>query len=126
MIKSELIKSLEELNKDDIYSLMLFTLYKLKDVKEYSTLSELIYILNKESLFNFLNFYGGLTITIPTLYDLKKVLFALMLYQQVNIEGQELQYVIRKINTDEVSIKDLKETYYKVCEVISNYEFKRT
>lgn len=125
MIKSELIKSLEELNKEDLYSLMLFALYKLKDTPEYSTLSELVYILDKESLFNFLNFYGGLTITIPTMYDLKKMIYALMLYQQVNIEGNDLQSTLRKINVEEVTIKDLKEAYYKVCEVVSNYEFKR-
>lgn len=126
MIKSELVKSLEELNKEDLYSLMLFALYKLKDTKDYSTLSELVYILDKESLFNLLSFYGGLTITIPTMYDLKKILFALMLYQQVNIEGKDLQSTLRKINVEEVSIKDLKEAYYKICEVISNYEFKRS
>ncbi len=125
MIKSELIKSLEELNKEDLYSLMLFALYKLKDTPEYSTLSELVYILDKESLFNFLNFYGGLTITIPTMYDLKKMIYALMLYQQVNIEGNDLQSTLRKINVEEVTIKDLKEAYYKVCEVVSNYDFKR-
>ena len=125
MIKSELIKSLEELNKEDLYSLMLFALYKLKDTPEYSTLSELVYILDKESLFNFLNFYGGLTITIPTMYDLKKMIYALMLYQQVNIEGNDLQSTLRKINVEEVTIKDLKEAYYKICEVVSNYEFKR-
>ena len=125
MIKSELIKSLEELNKEDLYSLMLFALYKLKDTPEYSTLSELVYILDKESLFNFLNFYGGLTITIPTMYDLKKMVYALILYQQVNIEGNDLQSTLRKINVEEVTIKDLKEAYYKICEVVSNYEFKR-
>ena len=125
MIKSNLMKSLEELNKEDLYSLMLFALYKLKDAKEYSTLSELVYILDKDSLFNLLNFYGGLTITIPTLYDLKKMIYALMVYQQVNIEGNELTSTLRKINAEEVTMKDLKEAYYKICEVVSNYDFKR-
>lgn len=126
MIKSELVKSLEELSKEDLYSLMLFALYKLKDTKEYSTLSELVYILDKDSLFNLLSFYGGMTITIPTMYDLKKMVYALMLYQQVNIEGNELKSVLRKINTEEVSTQDLKEAYYKVCEAVANYEFKRS
>ena len=125
MIKSSLIKSLEELNKEDLYSLMLFALYKLKDDKEYSTLSELVYILDKESLFNFLNLYGGLTITIPTLYELKKMVYALMVYQQVNIEGNDLQTAFRKMNIEEVTLKDLKDAYYTICEVVSNYEFKR-
>ena len=42
MPKSNIIKALEELDKQDIYSLILFTLYKLKDVSEYSVLSELV------------------------------------------------------------------------------------
>jgi len=125
MIKSELIKDLEELNKEDLYSLLLFALYKLQDLKEYSTLSELVYILDKDSLFNLLSFYGGLTIRIPTMYELKKMVFALMLYQQVNVEGIELKVALKNIDTEEVTKKDLKDAYYKICEVVSNYEFHK-
>jgi len=125
MIKSSLIKGLEELNKDDIYSLMLFVLYKLKDIKEYSTLSELVYILDKESLFNFLNYYGGLTIKVPTMSELKTICYALIVYQQVTYENNNLDDVLNNLTLEDVSRKDLKEAYCKLTEVLSNYEFQR-
>lgn len=34
-----------KLNEMDTYSLILFTLFKLRDIPEYATLSELVYIL---------------------------------------------------------------------------------
>ena len=42
-IKTEL----EKLKSVDIYSLLMFVLFKVKDVKEYSTMSELCYLLDK-------------------------------------------------------------------------------
>ena len=85
-----------------------------------------VYILDKDSLFNFLSIYGGMTITIPTMYELKTMVYALMLYQQVNVEGNELKSILRKMNTEEVTSQDLKDAYYKVCEAVANYEFKRS
>ena len=48
-MKNNIKTKLEELKATDIYSMMLFALYKIKDIPEYSTLSGLVYILNKES-----------------------------------------------------------------------------
>ena len=125
MIKSNIIKSLEELNEKDIYSLILFALYKLKDCKEYSTLSELIYLLDKESLFNFLSYYGGLTIRIPTLQELKQVVYALIVYQYVDIDGGDLTNTLRSLRNDDVLESDIKDAYYKLREVMTKYDFKR-
>ena len=50
LMKSNIQASLDNLNMVDIYSMMLFALYKLNNVPEYSTLSELVYILDKDSL----------------------------------------------------------------------------
>ena len=69
-------EQLDSLKVTDIYSLILFTLYKLKDIPEYSTLSELAYILDKKSLLNFFEYFGGTTITIPTLKDFKLVIIS--------------------------------------------------
>ena len=40
--KGNIIKALEELDKKDIYSLILFVLYRLKEIPEYSTFSEIV------------------------------------------------------------------------------------
>ena len=83
---SRISKELETLKKRDIYSLMLFALYKLQDIPEYSSLSELAYILDKDNLFNFLSMYGGMTITIPTVQEMQKMLDALLLYEKIHFD----------------------------------------
>ena len=125
MANNNIIKALEQLGEKDIYSLLLFVLYKLKDDKTYSTLSELVYLLDKESLFNLLSVFGGLTITIPKTKDLKLVVAGLLVYQLVNIENRDLTTSIKEVKTGEYTETELKEVYLKICEVVKDYEFKR-
>lgn len=118
--------ALNSLNKDDIYSMMLFTLYKMKDIPDYLTLSELCYVLDSDNLTKFLSYFGGMTITIPKLKDMRLVLKGLTLYQYVNVEGGDFEDSLKAISGDEFSSDDIKEIYVKVVEVISNYEFSRS
>ena len=76
-IKTEL----ENLTKSDIYSLIFFALYKCNESPEYSAISELAYILDKESLLKMCEYYGGLTIRIPTIDELERFLNALLVFQ---------------------------------------------
>ena len=62
---------LNKLTDSDIYSLILFALYKMNETNEYSSLSELSYLLDKESLLKLCEFYGGTTIRIPTINELE-------------------------------------------------------
>lgn len=80
---------LDNLRTKDIYSLILFALFKLKDLPEYSALSELAYVLDKENLLKLCEFFGGMTITIPTMQELESIVYSLVLYQYVNIDGME-------------------------------------
>ena len=118
--------ALNSLNKDDIYSMMLFTLYKVKDIPEYLTLSELCYVLDNDNLTKFLSYFGGMTITVPKLKDLRLVLKGLMLYQYVNVEGGSFDDSLKALAEDEFSADDIKNIYVKVVEVISNYDFSRS
>lgn len=115
--------ALDSLDKEDIYSLMLFTLYKLRDMPEYLTLSELCYVLDSANLPKFLSFFGGMTIQIPTLKDMKLVLAALKIYQYVNVDQGDFEEALKASLTDEINVDEVKDTYVKVCEVMSNYEF---
>ena len=115
---------LEDLKKKDIYSLMLFALYIMKDEPTYSTLSELVYILNKEDLYNMLDYYGGMTITIPTLDDFKKLIHCLLLYQYVNIEKKNFNEAITELEPG-VPIKDIYTTYMTLCNILDKYDFRR-
>ena len=124
MPKSNILKSLEELDQPDIYSLLLFSIYKLYDDKEYSTLSELVYVLDKTNLYNFLSMYGGMTIKVPKLTDLQKMLDALLLYQQVNFEGKDAKDALKDFTHITYPQKELLEMYKVLKDVLSEYDFK--
>ena len=115
--------ALSELDKDDIYSLMLFTLYKLRDIPEYLTLSELCYVLDDSNLPKFLSFFGGMTLKVNTLKDMRVVLSALKIYQYVNIEKGEFEAALKASVTDDISVDEVKDAYIKICEVMQSYEF---
>ena len=116
---------LDDLSVTDVYSMILFALYKLKDVPEYSTLSELIYLIDKENLLKLLECYGGLTIRIPSIEELNVVLDALLVYEMVQLEHKDINEVFKDINSS-VSAKELRETYSKLCDILKDYNFKRS
>ena len=115
--------ALSRLTKPDIYSLMLFVLFKLKDTNEYSSLSQLSYILDKDSLLKLCEFYGGTTITIPTIEDLEAVFNALLLYQEVNIEKQDFDKMIDKRDLQRSEKRKLLDCYDVIVDVLKNYDF---
>lgn len=125
MPKSNILKSLEELEQPDIYSLLLFSIYKLYDVPEYSTLSELVYTLDKKNLYNFLSMYGGLTIKVPTLQELQKMLDALLLYQLIHFEKMESKDALKQFSNIIYPQKELLERYKTLEDVLSQYNFKQ-
>lgn len=79
-------KDLYKLTQPDVYSLICELLYVLKDNPKYSTISELAFILERESFIKFIKYFGGTTITVPTLDEFKEVIRLLLLYQAVEID----------------------------------------
>lgn len=118
-IKNEL----KNLKMNDTYSLLLFVLYKIRDIKEYSTLSELVYVLDKENLLNLCEYFGGLTIRIPTIDELDLMVDCLILYQHVNIDGMEYEEAVKKIGFDSSQVRRVKRYYNQVTEILSKYLF---
>ena len=121
---TKIVESLNTLNKTDVYSLMLFTLYKMKDDPKYSTLSELCYILDGDNLAKFISYFGGLTIKVPTLRDMRLMVQALLLYQYVNLEEGDYSDALKAV-CDEFSEDEVKEVYTKLLEVTKEYDFRR-
>lgn len=107
----------------DIWSLILFALYKIRDIPEYSTLSELAYVLDQENMLKLCEYFGGLTIKIPTIEELENIIYALVLYQYVNIDKIEYEKAINLIGKDSINLRLVKSTYIKICEILSTYNF---
>lgn len=126
MAVSTFIKdSVESLKETDIYSLMLFALYKMRDIPEYSVLSELPFVLDKENLLSFLECFGGMTITIPTANELKIMINALLLYQLVDVENKDYDKSLNSLDIKTFSRKDIEVCYVKLKTILENYNFKR-
>lgn len=122
---SKIKKDITTLKNVDVYSLMLFVLFKIKDVPEYATLSELAYILDKENLLKLFEYFGGITIKIPTIEELEDLVYAMVLYQYVNIDGMEYNEAIRTIGHSSDELRKVKSNYVKICDVLDKFDFHK-
>lgn len=121
---SNLKQDLDNLKMSDTFSLILFVLYKIRDVNEYSTISELAYILDKEALLNLCEYFGGISIKIPTIEELESIVNSLLLYQYINIDGCSYEEAIKKIGFDSFQLRRVKKDYNKICKILSEYSLK--
>lgn len=112
---------LNKLNEPDIWSMLLFALLKMKDCPEYSSISELAYILDRKGLLKLCEYFGGQTIKLPTIGELEELLYGLLMYQYVDIEKQSLDNVIEQFSA--INRKSLKNTYTTIKTLMSEYTF---
>lgn len=123
--RAKIKASLENLSRTDTYSLMMFTLYKMKEIPQYASLCELAYILDGDNLSKLLSYYGGMTIRIPTLREMRVLLQALLIFEYVNLNGGTFEDALKASDDSEFSPAELKEAYKHILEVTANYEFSR-
>lgn len=119
---------LDKVTDKDLFTMVFFALYKLKDDMNYATLSKLSFLLDKKSLLNLVECFGGMTITIPTMKELSIVLNALLLYSYVDIEHIDEAKALRLIaneNNNVFSMKEIKSAYTSIKEILSKYDFNR-
>lgn len=113
-------KELDNLKDSDIISFIFFTLFKLRDTNEYSAISELIYILDKDNLFKLCEYFGGLTITIPSIEEIETLLNSLLLYKYVDIDKLDFDSAISNLKCN-LNIRDIKKCYLKIRELLQEY-----
>lgn len=118
-IKNEL----NNLKNADIYSLLLFTLYQCRNTNEYSGLSELAYILDEKNLLSLLEYFGGMTITIPKIEDLELLLCGLSVYKLVHIDKLSIEESLSRYVNHTFKLEDIQNAYLKISDVMSDYCF---
>ena len=118
-ISSEISK----LKNQDLYSILLFTLFQCRNTNEYSALSELAYILDEKNLLNLCEYFGGMTITIPKIEELELLLCGLEMYKDIQIDKLTLEESILKCKNKRFKISDIKEAYVTITEIMSNFSF---
>ena len=121
MINSKLIKeNLESLKEEDLINAVLYLIYQATGNPKYSTLSELIYILDKDSLFKLCSVLGGCEIKIPTLLELKLFVGALYVYYAINKDGMKFEDALRDLDMSAAMKKQLFTIYNDINNLLAD------
>lgn len=119
-------QDLNTLHLSDIYSLMLFIMYKLQDIPDYATLSELCYLLDGANLTRLLTYFSGRTLQFPTQEEFANVSKALLLYQYINLDGNSVSEAQLKLGTLTPKQRDqIMEIYLKIIPIMKSYNIDR-
>ena len=126
-MKTNSIKqNLNNLHLSDIYSLMLFVMYKLQDVPDYAALSELCYLLDGSNLTRLLTYFAGRTIQVPTNEEFANMSKAMLMYQYINIDGHTLVEAQSRLENVTAKQKDeITELYLKILPIMRQYNVDR-
>lgn len=116
-IRDELLK----LKRLDIWSLMLFVLYNFQNIPEYSSISELAYVLDEKNFLKLCEYFGGQTIKIPTVDELELTIYAMLLYQYIDIEHIKESEALKLLRVDSFKEKGIKATYTALKKTLSTY-----
>lgn len=120
MAGNNMKKALEALERKDVYSLLLFALYRLRNVPEYATLSELAFVLNHDDLPRFLKVFAGATLKVPSMKDLETAMAGLLTVQAADVEGKPLATAIRE-SSGTLPQSDVRAAYRAVRGALGDY-----
>lgn len=113
--------ALDKLSNKDIYSLLMFVLFKVNEVPELAVLSQLIYLLDEDSFIKLLKYFGGQKIVIPTINDLRVLIHSLVMYKSIELDGLDFNSSFNNI-PDELK-EDVLYKYESIKNIMSEYSF---
>jgi Tfp pilus assembly protein PilN len=126
-MKTNIKKNLNNLHLSDIYSLMLFILYKVQEIPEYAVTSELCYLLDGANMTRLLTYFAGKTVTFPTESEMAVVTNALLMYQYINIDGETFTAAQNKLDKLTKKEKDaVTELYVQLLPIMKQYNIDRS
>ena len=126
-MKPSIKKSLNNLHLSDIYSLMLFILFKVQEIPEYAVTSELCYLLDGANMTRLLTYFAGKTVTFPTEAEMTTVTNALLLYQYINIDGETFTSAQNKLTGLSNKEKEkVTELYVQILPIMKQYNIDRS
>lgn len=126
-MRTSIKKNLNNLHLSDIYSLMLFILFKVQEIPEYATTSELCYLLDGANMTRLLTYFAGKTVTFPTESEMATVTNALLMYQYINIDGDTFTAAQNKLENLTKKEKDsVTELYVQLLPIMKQYNIDRS
>lgn len=127
MKNTNIKKNLNNLHLSDIYSLMLFVLFKVQDIPEYALTSELCYLLDGANMTRLLTYFAGKTVIFPTESEMTVVTNALLMYQYINIDGETFTAAQNKLDKLSKKEKDaVTDLYVKLLPIMKQYNIDRS
>ena len=126
-MKHSIKQNLNNLHLSDIYSLMLFILFKVQDIPEYAVTSELCYLLDGANMTRLLTYFAGKTVTFPTSAEMAIITNALLMYQYINIDGETFTAAQNKLGELTNKEKDkVTELYVQLLPIMKQYNIDRS
>ena len=126
-MKNSTKNDINNLHLSDIYSLMLFILFKVQEIPEYAVTSELCYLLDGANMTRLLTYFAGRTITFPTEAEMATVTNALLMYQYINIDGDTFTAAQNKLEKLTKKEKDkVTELYIQLLPIMKQYNIDRS
>ena len=125
-MRNSIKNNINNLHLSDIYSLMLFIMYKVQEIPDYAVLSELCYLLDGSNMTRMLTYFAGRTVTFPTEKEMAIVTNALLMYQYINIDGESLTTAQNKLeNLTAKQKEEVIELYLKIIPIMRQYNIDR-
>ena len=117
----QITKDLNLLKDEDLITILLYCLYRFKDDSDYSTLAELAFTVDKDSMYNLCATFGGTTLKIPTLDEYKTVAKVMLVFDFMNSDGLNFADSCDKAGLD-CTNSEVIRLYEIMKEVINLYE----
>lgn len=118
----QITKDINKLKEEDLITIMLHSLYKFTDDPSYSTLAELAYTLDKDSMYKLCATFGGTTFKVPTLNEYKLMAKVMLVFDYVN-HGMTFEEACEKTGvTDDEDLETVVKMYTIMSKVIESYE----
>lgn len=117
----QITKDLNALREDDLITIILYCIYKFTNDKDYATIAELAYTLDKESLYKLCATFGGTTIKVPTIKEYKTMAKVMLIFEYVNSDGLTYVEACDKANVD-YEDENIRAMYSLMQEVLESYE----
>lgn len=112
------------LDKQDTYSVALLLLYASSDNPRFSTLNELIYILDYDSFMKFMKYFEGQTIQVPTMKEMTNSLRLLMLFQYSKVDKMSWHEALKLSGFSPDESYSAKHKLDRLCSQLDRFNYK--
>lgn len=114
--------NLDKLKREDLFSVATALLYLLRGTPQYSTMSELFYILDYDNFIKIIKYFGGQVIRIPSSEEISDTLKILLLYQYREVEELDWKESLAKAGIPESESRSARGKVTHLRKILNSQE----